>query len=106
MVIKCNEYQLYKDDLVDLLRPEWELPRALDVCEDAKTGLIELKGAFEVKLFKNEFLAPDGPTKLIRAINRGLDNRHMRETAKNEFSSRSHLLISLVLVWKKKNAPL
>ena len=27
----------------------------------------------------------------------------MRETAKNEFSSRSHLLVSLVLEWKKKN---
>jgi len=36
--------QLYKSDIVDLLRHSTILPVALEVIEDGRTGLIEIKG--------------------------------------------------------------
>ena len=44
-----------------------------------------------------EFLAENGEQIYIKAINKGLDNRLMRSTNMNETSSRSHLIISLIL---------
>jgi hypothetical protein len=41
-VMKCYMIQLYKSDIVDLLRPANVNPVALDIIEDAKTNLIEV----------------------------------------------------------------
>ena len=49
-----------------------------------------------------DFLAENGELIYINAINTGLDNRLMRSTNMNETSSRSHLLISLVLKFKER----
>jgi len=98
--------QLYKSDLVDLLRPNNVLPVALDVVQDGRTGLVEVEGAFTIDPSTGDFLADGGEQILIRAINRGLDNRLMRSTKANETSSRSHLLCSLVLKYRlEKGGP-
>lgn len=49
-----------------------------------------------------DFLAENGELIYINAINAGLDNRLMRSTNMNETSSRSHLLISLVLKFQEQ----
>lgn len=58
-----------------------------------------MRGATIIPTNQNieDFLAENGERIYIDAINRGLDNRLMRDTNMNETSSRSHLLISLVL---------
>ena len=42
--LSCYMIQLYKSDIVDLLRHSTILPVALEVIEDGRTGLIEIKG--------------------------------------------------------------
>lgn len=97
---------MYQSDLVDLLRPSTELPVALDVVEDAKTGLVEVEGATLIRPSTQDFLAKDGEQIFIKAINRALDNRLMRATYVNETSSRSHCLVSLVLKYREhKDGP-
>jgi len=52
--------QLYKSDLVDLLRPSNVLPVALDVVQDGRNGLVEVDGAFVINPSTNDFLADGG----------------------------------------------
>jgi len=91
--------QLYKSDIVDLLRHSTILPVALEVIEDGRTGLIEIKGATLIQPTTKDFLAENGEEIFIKAINTGLDNRLMRATNANETSSRSHLVISFVITY-------
>jgi hypothetical protein len=92
--------QLYKSDLVDLLRPSNVLPVALDVIYNAKTRLIEVEGVFTINTSSKDFLNGTGEQELISAVNARLDNRLMRSTYVNENSSRSHLLCSLILTYR------
>ena len=97
--LSCYMIQLYKSDIVDLLRHSTILPVALEVIEDGRTGLIEIKGATLIQPTTKDFLAENGEEIFIKAINTGLDNRLMRATNANETSSRSHLVISFVITY-------
>lgn len=58
--LSCYMVQLYKSDLVDLLRPNNVLPVALDVVQDGRTGLVEVDGAFIINPSTKDFLAHNG----------------------------------------------
>jgi len=58
--LSCYMVQLYKSDLVDLLRPSNVLPVALDVVQDGRNGLVEVDGAFVINPSTEDFLADNG----------------------------------------------
>jgi hypothetical protein len=92
--------QIFKSDLVDLLRDHETLPCDLSIEEDAN-DLIYVKGATVIS--PDDFTSEDGVDQLIRIFNRGVDNRIMRSTDINETSSRSHLLFSIRVEKYKKD---
>jgi hypothetical protein len=86
--------QIYKSDIVDLLRRDDDPIRALHLHFN-KDGSVSIANLNQHKA--KGFLDTDGDTMLIKMLNRGLDNRLMRSTEANECSSRSHLLFSLTM---------
>lgn len=84
--------QIYKSHIADLLRCEEDPILALHLDFEAD-GSVSIRNVIHRKAFG--FLDKGGDKNLINIINRGLDNRLMRSTEKNEASSRSHLLFAV-----------
>ena len=85
--------QVYKSDLVDLLKPEDQLSKPLKIVNDRNNcPWVENATKVQRKLFLKT-----GAEELIAVFNRGLDNRKMRSTEVNETSSRSHLIFSMTV---------
>ena len=90
--VSCTMIQLYKSQMTDLFRSEEDPILALNLVYH--NNMITIQNAIQVQ--PEDFLEPGGDERLIKVVNRGLDNRMMRSTDINEASSRSHLLFSIV----------
>ena len=92
--VTCFMVQIYKSHIKDLLRRDDDpiLALHLDFNDD---GSVSIRN---ICLHEADgFLDADGDTKLIKVLNKGLDNRLMRSTEANEASSRSHLLFAVTM---------
>ena len=88
--VKCVMVQIYKSELVCLLRLAGEPRRPLKVVA-GRDGSPMVEGAHEMRCIDLK----DHADKVIAIFKQGLDNRLMRSTEVNETSSRSHLLFML-----------
>ncbi|XP_024036088.1 kinesin-like protein KIN-14E isoform X2 [Citrus clementina] len=80
--------ELYQDTLVDLLLPRNEKRLKLEIKKDSK-GMV---------LVENVTVVPISTFEEIKSIiQRGSDQRHTSGTQMNEESSRSHLILSIVI---------
>ena len=86
--------QIYKSEIVDLLRADDEPIKALRLEYD-HDGSVSIRNLYNHQA--KDFLQAGGDKRLIKIINKGLDNRLMRSTQANEASSRSHLLCAITI---------
>lgn len=91
--IKLYMLELYQDTLMDLLvldkdRGDKKAPR-LDIKKDSRTGMVTVPGAFVVEVTSAK--------QLMDEIARGQKSRHVSSTQMNRESSRSHLIISIMI---------
>ncbi|KAK8996206.1 hypothetical protein V6N11_076453 [Hibiscus sabdariffa] len=80
--------ELYQDKLVDLLLPKNAKRLKLDIKKDAK-GMVAVENATVIPISTFE--------ELQSIIQRGSERRHTSGTQMNEESSRSHLILSVVI---------
>ncbi|KAH9710442.1 kinesin-like protein KIN-14E [Citrus sinensis] len=86
--LKAYMVELYQDTLVDLLLPRNEKRLKLEIKKDSK-GMV---------LVENVTVVPISTFEEIKSIiQRGSDQRHTSGTQMNEESSRSHLILSIVI---------
>jgi hypothetical protein len=90
MVYKVTAYmvELYRDDLVDLLNTAHDPPK-LDIRKDARTGMVLIENVKEEPV--------ETLQELLKLMHRGIDRRHTGCTKMNTDSSRSHLVMSVLL---------
>ncbi|CAN1175671.1 Kinesin-like protein KIN-14E [Linum perenne] len=86
--LKAYIVELYQDTLVDLLLPKSAKPSKLDIKKDSK-GMVSIENVTVKSISTFEDL------KTI--IQRGSERRHTSGTQMNEESSRSHLILSVVI---------
>ncbi|OMO83366.1 hypothetical protein COLO4_22572 [Corchorus olitorius] len=86
--LKAYMVELYQDTLVDLLLPKNAKRLKLDIKKDPK-GMVVVENATIVPISTFEEL------KII--IQKGSERRHISETQMNEESSRSHLILSIII---------
>lgn len=90
--IKLYMLELYQDTLMDLLvadkAKDGKAPR-LDIKKDARTGMVTVPGAIVVEVTSAK--------QLMAEITRGQKSRHVSSTQMNRESSRSHLIISVLI---------
>ena len=84
--VSIRMIQIYKSKITDLLRSPLE---KYNVLEPWWIG--EMEGLKEVSLSKE--MAAQDLKGAMKIINRGLDNRRMRDTFYNDVTSRSHLIL-------------
>ena len=84
--VSIRMIQIYKSKITDLLRSPLE---KYNVLEPERIDCME--GLKEVSLSKE--MAAQDLKGAMKIINRGLDNRKMRDTYMNDVSSRSHLIL-------------
>ena len=80
--------ELYLENLSDLLRTKKNERVNLDIKENAH-GMVVIPGAVELEITSVE--------EANRIFNFGLENRKTASTNMNEYSSRSHLIFSIVI---------
>ncbi|XP_028079983.1 kinesin-like protein KIN-14E [Camellia sinensis] len=80
--------ELYQDTLVDLLLPKFARRLKLDIKKDSK-GMVFIENVTVESITTVE--------ELNLIIQRGSERRHTTETSMNEQSSRSHLILSIVV---------
>ncbi|KAA8532112.1 hypothetical protein F0562_006746 [Nyssa sinensis] len=86
--LKVFMVELYQDTLVDLLLPKNANRLKLDIKKDSK-GMVSVENVTFVSISKYE--------ELKSIIERGSERRHTTGTLMNEQSSRSHLILSVVI---------
>ncbi|TXG59215.1 hypothetical protein EZV62_013788 [Acer yangbiense] len=86
--LKAYMVELYQDTLVDLLLPRNAKRLKLDIKKDAK-GMVSVENVTVVSISSFD--------ELKSIIQRGSDQRHTSGTQMNEESSRSHLILSIVI---------
>ncbi|KAJ0040808.1 hypothetical protein Pint_28780 [Pistacia integerrima] len=86
--LKAYMVELYQDTLVDLLLPRNAKRLKLDIKKDSK-GMVAVENVTVVSVSTFE--------ELKSIIQRGSDQRHTSGTQMNEESSRSHLVLSIVI---------
>ncbi|KAK8653175.1 hypothetical protein V6N13_127185 [Hibiscus sabdariffa] len=86
--LKAYMVELYQDKLVDLLLPKNAKRLKLDIKKDAK-GMVAVENATVIPISTFE--------ELQSIIQRGSEQRHTSGTQMNEESSRSHLILSVVI---------
>ncbi|XP_023767429.1 kinesin-like protein KIN-14E [Lactuca sativa] len=86
--LKAYMLELYQDTLVDLLIPKQAKRAKLEIKKDSK-GMVTVENATVIPISTYEDLK--------NVIQRGTDQRHTTETLMNEASSRSHLILSIVI---------
>ena len=89
--IKLYMLELYQDTLMDLLAPakKEERPPRLDIKKDARTGMVTVPGAQVIEVTSAQ--------QLMDEIVRGQKSRHTSSTQMNRESSRSHLIMSVLI---------
>ncbi|KAI4327884.1 hypothetical protein L6164_020295 [Bauhinia variegata] len=86
--LKAYMVELYQDTLVDLLLPKNAKRLKLDIKKDSK-GMVVVENVTVVSISTME--------ELNSIIQRGSEQRHTSGTQMNEESSRSHLILSIVI---------
>ncbi|OWM68374.1 hypothetical protein CDL15_Pgr004856 [Punica granatum] len=86
--LKAYMVELYQDTLVDLLLPKSAKRLKLDIKKDSK-GMVSVENVTVVSISTIE--------ELRGIIQRGSEQRHTSGTQMNEESSRSHLILSIVI---------
>ncbi|KAH1113253.1 hypothetical protein J1N35_006631 [Gossypium stocksii] len=86
--LKAYMVELYQDTLVDLLLPKNAKRPKLDIKKDSK-GMVAVENATVIPISTFE--------ELKSIIQRGSERRHISGTQMNEESSRSHLILSVVI---------
>lgn len=86
--LKAYMVELYQDTLVDLLLPKQAKRLKLDIKKDSK-GMVTVENATVVPISTYDDLKS--------IIQRGSEQRHTTGTLMNEQSSRSHLILSIVI---------
>ncbi|KAL3845048.1 hypothetical protein ACJIZ3_002451 [Penstemon smallii] len=86
--LKAYMVELYQDTLIDLLLPKNAKRLKLDIKKDSK-GMVVVENVTTVSISSYE--------ELRSIIERGSEQRHTTGTLMNEQSSRSHLILSVVI---------
>ncbi|XP_010928759.1 kinesin-like protein KIN-14I isoform X2 [Elaeis guineensis] len=86
--LKVYMVELYQDNLVDLLLPKYAKRSKLDIKKDSK-GMVTIENVTIVQISSFE--------ELRTIISRGSEQRHTAETQMNDQSSRSHLILSIII---------
>ncbi|GAV64881.1 Kinesin domain-containing protein/FERM_M domain-containing protein/MyTH4 domain-containing protein/FERM_N domain-containing protein [Cephalotus follicularis] len=86
--LKAYMVELYQDTLVDLLLPKTTKRLKLDIKKDTK-GMVSIENVTVLSISTHE--------ELRSIIQRGSERRHTSGTQMNEESSRSHLILSIVI---------
>ncbi|XP_050227524.1 kinesin-like protein KIN-14E [Mercurialis annua] len=86
--LKAYVVELYQDTIVDLLLPKNVKPLKLDIKKDSK-GMVSIENVTVVSISTFE--------ELQNIIQRGFEKRHTSGTHMNEESSRSHLILSIII---------
>ncbi|KAJ0703716.1 putative minus-end-directed kinesin ATPase [Helianthus annuus] len=86
--LKAYMLELYQDTLVDLLLPKQAKRAKLEIKKDSK-GMVTVENATILPISTYDDLR--------NVIQRGIDQRHTTETLMNEESSRSHLILSVII---------
>ncbi|KAJ4844909.1 Kinesin-like protein KIN-14E [Turnera subulata] len=86
--LKAYMVELYQDTLVDLLLPKNAKRLKLDIKKDSK-GMVSVENVTVISISTFE--------ELQNIIQRGSERRHTSGTQMNEESSRSHLILSIVI---------
>ncbi|XP_037494410.1 kinesin-like protein KIN-14E [Jatropha curcas] len=86
--LKAYMLELYQDILVDLLLPKNVKPLKLDIKKDSK-GMVSVENVTVISISTFE--------ELQNIIQSGSERRHTSGTQMNEESSRSHLILSIII---------
>ncbi|KAG9154693.1 hypothetical protein Leryth_019043 [Lithospermum erythrorhizon] len=86
--LKAYMVELYQDTLVDLLLPKSAKRMKLEIKKDSK-GMVSVENVTTIPITSYE--------ELKSIIQRGSDQRHTTGTLMNEQSSRSHLILSVIV---------
>ncbi|XP_022859794.1 kinesin-like protein KIN-14E [Olea europaea var. sylvestris] len=86
--LKAYMLELYQDTLIDLLLPKHAKRLKLDIKKDSK-GMVAVENVTVVSISSYD--------ELRTIIQRGSEQRHTTGTLMNEQSSRSHLILSVVI---------
>jgi hypothetical protein len=89
--VKLYMLELYQDSLMDLLLPRDDKLSGskLDIKKDARSGMVSVPGAIVVEV--------TSARQLMDEIARGQKSRHVSSTQMNRESSRSHLIMSVLI---------
>ncbi|GKV30251.1 hypothetical protein SLEP1_g39083 [Rubroshorea leprosula] len=86
--LKAYMVEIYQDTIMDLLLPKNAKRLKLDIKKDSK-GMVTVENVTVIPISKYE--------ELKNIIQRGSEQRHTSGTQMNEQSSRSHLIVSVVI---------
>lgn len=86
--LKAYMVEIYQDTIIDLLLPKHSKRLKLDIKKDSK-GMVTVENVTVVPISNHE--------ELKSIIQRGSEQRHVSGTQMNEQSSRSHLVVSVVI---------
>lgn len=86
--LKAYMVELYQDTLIDLLLPKQAKRLKLDIKKDSK-GMVSVENVTVISISTHD--------ELTNIIEKGSEQRHTTGTLMNEESSRSHLILSVVI---------
>jgi hypothetical protein len=87
--VKAYMVEVYKQDIVDLWTTEAQQKKSLEVKKDMGRGVMFVEGVTEIQV--------QSPQELETALAEGEKKRHTTATKMNSASSRSHLLLSIIV---------
>lgn len=95
--VVCSMFELYRDDLVDLLftKAKGKVAPVLDIKKDPR-GTVKVDNAVEIEV--------GSPQDLQKAILMGMERRHVAATKMNADSSRSHLIFIVTIECTNKKS--
>ncbi|EPS62457.1 kinesin heavy chain-like protein, partial [Genlisea aurea] len=100
-ILKAYMVELYQDTLIDLLLPKGAKRWKLDIKKDSKACLRRTQTSsilIGMVVVENvTMLSISSYDELRTILERGSEQRHTTETLMNEASSRSHLILSIVI---------
>lgn len=86
--VSCYMLELYNDNLLDLFAPKGSKDTKLDIKKDKK-GMVYVQGSVIQKAASSQ--------ELYKIFEKGSESRHVASTKMNAESSRSHLVVAVLL---------
>ena len=93
-VIKCSYIEIYKENIYDLLRDEFQKEKCLTIYEDVKKGEFNIKNSLEEHITTYK--------EAVETLEKGEQNRHFAITNFNHNSSRSHTIFRIFIKYLNK----